>query len=156
MINCRLATPADADAIRALTIAFDRGAESQLDDDVFRRRYDEVVSSSDWLLGIAELAGEPVGYVLAQDYGPGLRRPFTTGRLHDTFVLPRARRKGIARGMMAMVEDWARNRGRPMVLDWQSTPEAVTFYESLGYESDTEGDFYEYPGFTFDTRRARS
>lgn len=156
MINCQPATTGDAAAIRALTIAFDRGAETQLEQADFETRYAEIAGSPDWLLAIAELDGEPVGYVLAQDYGPGLRRPFTVGRLHDTYVLPSARRKGVARAMMAVVEEWARTRGRPMILDWQSTPEAISFYESLGYVSDTEGDFAENPMFTLDTRRARS
>ncbi|WP_391549242.1 hypothetical protein [Glutamicibacter halophytocola] len=28
---------------------------------------------------------------------------------------------------------WARGRPTPMILDWQATPESVSFYESLGF-----------------------
>ncbi len=152
MVVCRRATPADAAVVRALTIDFDRAAESQLEESDFHSRFLEVVGSGDWLLLLAELDGEAVGYALAQDYGPGLRRPFTVGRLHDTFVHPNARRKGIGKAMMDAIESWAHNRGRPMLLNWQSTPEAVEFYESCGYAADTEGDFDENPAFRLDTR----
>ena len=39
-----------------------------------------------------------------------------------------------------------------MILDWQATPESVSFYEALGFEADFVGDFPECPGFTLDLR----
>lgn len=156
MITCRPATTADAAVVRALTIDFDRAAQSHLREEEFLARYDEIVASDDWLILLAEADGRAVGYALAQDYGPGLRRPFTVGRLYDTFVHPDARRRGVGEAIMDAVAAWAHSRGRPMILDWQSTPEAVRFYESCGYLADFEGDFDENPKFTLDTRTTRN
>ncbi len=89
---------------------------------------------------------------LAQDFGPGLRTTFTTGRVHDLYVEPEARRFGVGKAIMDFIFAWARARPQPMILDWQASPSAVGFYEALGYQADRVGDYPDYPGFTLDLR----
>lgn len=76
------------------------------------------------------------------------------GRIHDLFVDPNPRRSGIGGSLVKFAFAWAKARPSPMILDWQATPESVSFYESLGFEADFVGDFLDCPGFTLDLRSA--
>lgn len=42
-----------------------------------------------------------------------------------------------------------------MILHWQSSRDAVAFYESLGLIADRVGDYPDYPGFSLDLRESR-
>lgn len=152
----RTATRFDADAIRGLTRGFG-GRRPLPDDDYYARRFEQVVADSAWLLLLAEDNELPIGYALAQNYGPpGLRAAFTVGRLHDLYVDPDHRRKGAARAMMAAVAEWARSRPDPMVLDWQASATGFAFYQALGFAPDYVGDNLEYPAFCLDFRESPS
>jgi GNAT superfamily N-acetyltransferase len=144
----RAATHADVDAVHALTCGFD-GRPVTDPDEAFRARYERILGDGAYALLVA---GDLSGYALAQDYGPGLRRAFSTGRLHDLYVSPGARRRGTGRALVAAVEAWARSRPYPIVLDWQARRDAVAFYEALGYAADAIGDTAEYPAFCLDLR----
>ncbi|WP_372346415.1 GNAT family N-acetyltransferase [Streptomyces sp. KL116D] len=81
-------------------------------------------------------AGEPVasGGWRAQEYD-GLGYADGDAELKRMFVVARARRRGLARRVLAALEDSARDAGRVrMVLETGvMLPEAVTLYESSGY-----------------------
>ncbi|WP_353648356.1 GNAT family N-acetyltransferase [Nakamurella sp. A5-74] len=150
-MSVRRARSSDALSIRRLAEGFgtagDPPASGQFD-----HEYARIISDDTWLLAVAEDAGTVRGYALAQDYGPGLRASFTTGRLRDLYVEPAFRRRGSARALVRSVVSWAHTRPLPMILDWQASASAVDFYRRLGFEPDHVGDFPEYPGFSLDTR----
>lgn len=151
MTTCRPAVPADLEDVRRLTCGFD-GADVTPADDAFRARYERLVASDDHALLVAVDGTEVVGYALAQDYGPPLRRAFAIGRMYDLYVDPARRRRGAGRALMAAVAEWAAARPAPLVLDWQSRREAVPFYEALGFTGDPVGDNAEYPAYCIDGR----
>lgn len=143
----------DADEVRRLSELFTPSARTERSPELFGREFSRIIADDDWLLAVVEGSdGVLVGYVLAQDHGPGLRSSFTVGRIRDLYVDPRVRRQGLARELMATVANWAAERVLPMVLDWQASPSSVEFYWALGYVPDHHGDFAEYPEFTLDLR----
>jgi len=147
----RPAAPEDAGEVRSLSIAFTPGARDGPRDD-FDSRYAAAVGGADWCIAVAQSGGRLLGYGLAQDFGPGLRTTFTTGRVHDLYVDPEARRLGAGKAIMDFIFAWARARPQPMILDWQASPSAVGFYEALGFQADRVGDYPDYPAFTLDLR----
>ncbi|WP_280723082.1 GNAT family N-acetyltransferase [Kitasatospora sp. MAA4] len=70
----------------------------------------------------SETAGELVGVAEAQFYGVAMRRASGSARLHDLFVEPSWRRRGIARALFAEVTAWARGLPQCRDLEWQSSP----------------------------------
>ena len=82
---------------------------------------------------VAAIEGAVIGYALFHDaFNVGLGSP----GLHmlDLFVEPRARRRGVARALMAAVGRACLDRGGEW-LTWQSLPEnaeAVAFYQRIG------------------------
>lgn len=150
-LTVRPATAEDAVEVRRLSIAFTPGAQDVPQDD-FTNRYARLVSDAEWCVAVAQSGGRLLGYGLAQDFGPGLRTTFTTGRVHDLYVDPESRRLGAGKALMDFIFDWSRARPRPMILDWQASPSAVAFYEALGFRADRVGDYPDYPGFTLDLR----
>jgi len=150
-IAVRPARPEDAVEVRRLNISFTPSAQNVPSED-FYSRYASVVSDASWCVAVAHSRGRLFGYGLAQDFGPGLRATFTTGRVHDLFVDPDARRTGTGRALMDHIFGWARARPQAMILDWQASPSAVAFYEALGFSADRVGDFPDYPSFTLDLR----
>lgn len=150
-IEVRAARPGDAPSVRTLAEGFTASAAEVPVED-FTRRFLRCLDSDAFALPVAVIDARLVGYALAQDFGPGLRSTFTTGRLHDLYVDPSARRGGAGRALVDWVFDWARNRPEAMILDWQSTPGGVAFYESLGFTPDRVGDHADFPGFSLDLR----
>ncbi|MFC7621442.1 GNAT family N-acetyltransferase [Microlunatus sp. GCM10028923] len=149
----RRASAGDRADFRTVIEGFDPGM-IDLPEQLFHDRYARLVDRDDYCLLLAYREAEPVGYALAQDYGPNLRLRFTIGRLHDLYVAEEHRRHGLGRLLMDGVFAWARGRPEPMILHWQASQEAVAFYESLGLEADRVGDYPRYPGFSLDLRTA--
>ena len=149
----RAARPEDAAEVRRLSIAFTPAAQ-EVPPEVFHSRFARFPADASWCLPVAHAqgSGRLIGYGLAQDFGPGLRATYTTGRVHDLFVDPDTRLGGTGRALMDFIFDWSRARPQPMILDWQASPSAIGFYEALGFTADRVGDFPEYPGFTLDHR----
>ncbi|WP_203568837.1 GNAT family N-acetyltransferase [Aestuariimicrobium ganziense] len=151
-VTVRQARVEDAEGFRRLLVGFTGYADKVPWDD-YLARYSARVDDPTWCLIVAEdQSGELIGYAVAQDFTPNLRATFTVGRVDDLWVDPERRRGGTGRALMEAVFDWARSRPQPMVLDWQSTPEAVAFYEAMGFEADRVGDQAEYPAFCLDLR----
>lgn len=151
-LEVRVAAPGDAQALRALTLAFTPKLASQVSIAEFAERVRRRAESPDWHIAVASAGEQMIGYVAAQDFGLGLRAPFAVGRMHDLFVLPEFRRAGAGRSLVESALSWAKAREYPFIMDWQAPKEAVVFYESLGFAADWHGDFPEHPGFSLDTR----
>jgi len=150
-LSVRDAIETDAEAVRHLAESFGFiGAPAVASIEARIRQY---IADKSYLLVVAELDGAPVGYAFAQDFGPGLRVDFSTGRLHDVFVLPTARRQGVGRALINAVSAWAHSRPCPLVLDWQAPANAVGFYESFSFKADRIGDLPQFPAFCIDTRK---
>lgn len=84
----RRAIPADAPAPAALA----RVSEEQ---SVVRSRVHHLLTLDDRAVHVAESANGLIGLSEVQFYGVALRRPFGSTRLHDLFVVPAWRRRGI-------------------------------------------------------------
>ncbi len=137
MLTVRAAHPDDGPAFLGLVRAlaeFEKlsgptdEAGARLLEDAFgpRPRYE---------LAVAELDGEVVAYAVSfLTYSTFLARP--TLFLEDVFVHPRARRRGVARAMMAHLRARAVELGcgrfEWMVLDWNTDAQAL--YDGLGAE----------------------
>jgi GNAT superfamily N-acetyltransferase len=69
-------------------------------------------------------------------------RPF--GLFSTTYVLPSARRRGVARLLLAAGEDWMRQQGLPRAATWTSETNVrlINLYRSHGY-SQTARDVHE-------------
>ena len=135
MATLRFATRADAPAFIGLMRALaefeklagpDEAAAARLVEDGFG-------SQPRFEVLLAEDAGEVVAYaIFFPTYSTFLARP--TLFLEDLFVHPRARRRGIARAMMARLRELAAERGcgrfEWTVLDWNRDAQAL--YDGLG------------------------
>lgn len=149
----RTAKLQDASEVRRLSGQFAPSARWKQSIELFHSEFARIVCDDSFLLAVADkIDGQLTGYLLAQDHGPGLRRSFTVGRIHDLFVQEESRRQGIARELMTAAATWAAERPLPMVLDWQASPTSIEFYRGLGYEPDFRGDFDQYPEFSLDLR----
>jgi GNAT superfamily N-acetyltransferase len=113
-------------------------------------------ADGDRFIAVADADGVPVGMVEAQDYGTSIWRDFRIVRLHDVFVLPDRRRHGIGRELVAAALRWAKAQPDAGLVEWQASPAAVPFYESLGLTADYVTDVREYPYFIVDFRREQA
>jgi GNAT superfamily N-acetyltransferase len=120
-----------------------------------RPRYDTLVQDPRWgVLGATD-NGVLLGYAAVQDYGPHLRlgNLHRIGRLHDLYVHPDHRRRGMGRALMDGAAAWAATRVR--YLEWQAGHStSAPFYERLGYHGDPCPQ-PEYPTFVIDFRAVR-
>lgn len=87
---------------------------------------------------VAEVAGEVVGYVLGAviDLHPDLFQPVDAGFIADIFVDPAYRGRGLARELVATLNDWFRGRGVQQV-ELQvaaRNPDGRRFWEAVGAE----------------------
>jgi GNAT superfamily N-acetyltransferase len=102
---------------------------------------------SDHSLLIALIGGQVAGYAWAQDYGPHLRGGGSAVRMHDLYVTPALRKKGVGARLFGAVREWAYRRPHVVWLQWQASQSAVAFYERLGLAGDPcpdpEHPFYE-------------
>ena len=145
--------------IRALTAAdwsefwpmlHDMGTDD--DESTARKRYLELLTDPRWGLLTAEAERRLVGYVAVQDYGPHLRigSLHRIARMHDLYVRPEHRLRGIGRELMRGAAKWAAGHAR--YLEWQAgVTTSAPFYERLGYHGDACPQ-PEYPTFAIDFR----
>lgn len=113
-----------------------------------RERLGRVLPREDHFLPVVVEGDGPhspaLGYAWAQDHGPHLRSGKRVARLHDLFVAPEHRRRGVGGLLLGAVAGWATDRGVAW-LQWQSSPAAVPFSERLGLAGDPCPD----PGHPF-------
>jgi ribosomal protein S18 acetylase RimI-like enzyme len=91
------------------------------------------------LVWLAELDGNPVGYVLAECItraANAFTAPLSAMYVHHLAVIGQARRSGVGRRLMQAVEVEARARGMDDIrLDyWSFNERARGFFATLGYE----------------------
>lgn len=150
-VTCRPAVESDLPEVRRLACGMSREPVTPADE-AFAARFRHILARDDWALLVAGDGARLAGYALVQDYGSGLRRDLSTARLHDIYVDEAARRRGVGRALMDAVTAWCRGRGVPMILDWQSRPDATGFYDALGLVGDPVGDNAAYPAYSIDFR----
>ena len=94
------------------------------------------LADPDYLVLVAELSNEVVGYVLASIEPTSwrdLRGP--CGFIHDVYVHERARRQGAARQLLRAAFDWIRSRGMSQVVLWSKSGNetAQRLFAHLGF-----------------------
>jgi GNAT superfamily N-acetyltransferase len=82
-------------------------------------------------------------------HGAHLRAGFSTARLHDLFILPEYRRRGIGAALFNAIKEWAQQHEGTRYLEWQASQSALDFYQQLGYIGDPCPQ-PEYPFFEID------
>lgn len=98
----------------------------------------------DHYIPVALADNKVLGYAWVHDYVPHIRAGFRTARLNDLFVKEGHRREEIGRQLFLAVRGWCESRNIKW-LQWQSSQEAIPFYESLGLKGDPCPD----PGHPF-------
>ena len=115
-----------------------------------RQRYELLLQDPRWAVLAAVDDSRLVGYAAVQDYGPHLRLGdhHRIARLHDLYVLPNDRGRGVGRTLMEAVKGWASERVR--YVEWQAgETTSAPFYERLGYRGESCPQ-PEYPTFVID------
>jgi len=97
-----------------------------------RQRLDELTHRSEQFLPVARAGDMVAGYAWAQDYGSHLRSGQRVVRLHDLFVVPQQRRRGVGSLLFQSARAWAARQRRATWLQWQAGGEALAFYARLG------------------------
>lgn len=102
-----------------------------------RKRYELLLQDPKWAIIGAEDDGRLVGYAAIQDYGTHLRLGdvHRMSRLHDLYVRPDDRRRGVGATLMEAVKGWA--AGHVRYVEWQAGRDtSAPFYEHLGYRGE--------------------
>lgn len=125
----RPATPADAEAIAALTAANDdqRATPAHIADHIAYRAHFETPY-------VAELDGTVVGLACLRLL-PALCDPTPYAELTELVVAPAHRRLGVGRALVRHIEAVARDQGAAelvLLTAWRNT-HAHAFYHALGY-----------------------
>lgn len=109
-------------------------------------QFDRILHDRSHLLAVVNDEQRLLSYSWVQNYGPHLRAGFCTARMHDLFVRPEYRRRGIGRRLLDYIKEWAEEEN-VTYLQWQANLRSAGFYEALGLEAitgpDSEHPFYE-------------
>lgn len=117
----------------------------KLGEDESKAQFRRILADPLHLLAVAQLEQDLSGYAWAQNYGPHLRAGFATARLHDLFVHKAHRKRGVGKGLLEHVKNWAKGEGITY-LQWQANHRSTGFYEALGLEAISDPD-PEHPFF---------
>jgi ribosomal protein S18 acetylase RimI-like enzyme len=133
-MNVRRATESDLDTVRELWIEFERELPepSHADLDVEREFAEIAEIVRDEIALLAEEGGAPIGFALAR------RRGSRLGRLTDLYVVPEARRRGVAAALVREVVARLGERGLEFV-DLEVTAAngpARSIYARWGFRED--------------------
>jgi ribosomal protein S18 acetylase RimI-like enzyme len=81
---------------------------------------------------VAELAGEPVGFVSVHTWGKGSKR---RGEVVELAVMGRVQGRGLGRILMTRAEEYAHAKGCRTLSLWvgEGNVKAIQFYKRLGY-----------------------
>lgn len=125
----RRAEPDDADAVWPLTQLL--ATSFTPDHERFAVGFTDLVSREDTYLGVAEVSGQVVGYVVASRHST-LFANGAVGWVEELLVAPHVRRHGVGTALMSAVESWAATLDVAYVS--LATRRADAFYTALGYE----------------------
>lgn len=132
-VEVRPATRGDGAAVARLAAALARSFP--FSPDAFAATYPVVLASVDARVLVADDGADLVGYLLGSWH-----RTFYAGGpvavVEEILVREDVRGRGIGRGLMAALEDWAVGHG--CVLATLATRRAGPFYQALGYEESAE------------------
>lgn len=131
-IHIRRAITDDAAVLQQLIGAHRHADEDDEKVDRYRERLDSLVTNDAHHIVVAEVDGQVVGYAAAQDYGPAPQRDWSIARMHDLWVSPDARGRGVGTALFRAVQRWAEEQTSIRVLEWQSLEVAAEFYRKLG------------------------
>jgi ribosomal protein S18 acetylase RimI-like enzyme len=137
----------DADALRALNVEhqdFSRSLEPSWPEgkavvDAYVAFLEREVATHDGRVFMAEVDGAVAGFicVVSATRGDSPDDPATFAWVHDIFVRPAYRRRGVATALMAEAESFVRSRGarelRLGVIDRNA--DARTLYRGLGFRN---------------------
>ena len=129
MVTIRPAQPSDAESILALAQAF--ATSFKVSPQAFHTAFAELLISPSDFVGVAEMDGTIVGYVLGCEHNTF----YANGRVawvEEIMVSSDCRRMGSGRLLMQAFEAWALKRGARLVA--LATRRAAAFYKALGYE----------------------
>lgn len=129
----RKACPSDLNTIAKLALKLWPGHEEA----ELKEELSEILSKPDAAFFLAENEGEAVGFSQCQlryDYVEGTESS-PVGYLEGIFVDEACRRQGIARGLLAACQDWAREQGcQEFASDCElSNLESLAFHLRLGF-----------------------
>ncbi len=84
---------------------------------------------------VAEIEGRPVGFVACDANWISIFERRKVGEIHELFVLPEYRGRGIGSKLLAAAMDYARSRGRDLAELWvgRTNYRARRFYEKRGF-----------------------
>jgi aminoglycoside 6'-N-acetyltransferase I len=129
-VTIRQATDGDVATLIALGEAFER----EVPEPPHREGWDDALEDvrhyvTNGLALLAEEEGEPVGFALARTEPPRVCY------LSDLYVVPEARRRGVAKALMAEVARWGAERGaETLTLEvLTSNADARAVYDRLGF-----------------------
>ena len=143
-MTIRNLTDADYPAVLALYTELDR-IHYETRPDYFGKRdcsypkdaYDECLADVDTLM-LGAFEGETLlGIARATIWNKsGMIEGIKTACLDNIYILPEARRKGIAKALFVTTEDWARQQGA-VRLDlhvWDFNKDALALYQAMGMD----------------------
>lgn len=119
----------DADSVLKLAKSF--ATSFVVEKESFLTSFNELLSSDNAFLAVAEEETTIVGYVLGFDHCTF----YANGRVawvEEIMVDPNYRRRGIGRLLMQKFEAWSKNRGARLVA--LATRRATDFYKAIGYQ----------------------
>ena len=90
---------------------------------------------------VAETNAHIVGIAMAHEWDEYLMSGRQQIRFSTLYVLESFRRRGVGRALFERIYDWAKSIDATW-LEWYASPNAVGFYESLGYEGTLNPDPY--------------
>lgn len=108
---------------------------------------------------LAEQNNQILGYALAQDFGIDLRsgNDHRTAKLHDLYVLPEFRRRGVASQLIDAIKIWAKERPLRYVFWYANQREASPIYQKMGYQPEGSGqEGYDYFEIDFGNPKSRT
>lgn len=135
-VEVRVASSVDLVALEPLLQRW--GSDDAPDEKVvrYRERLAWNVENPTHHVLVAAVDGDVVGYAAAQDYGPALHQDRSIARMHDLWVSPSARGRGVGTALFEAVRDWAQRETRIGMLQWQASDVAIDFYRTLGLEGE--------------------
>lgn len=138
-LTVRAIAAEDVRTLHDLFSQFNTAASTDEKVNRYRDRLERLVDAWEHHIVVGEFDGHVVGYAAAQDYGPPPGEEGSVARMHDLWVSPDARGRGVGRALFADIREWAQNERRIRVLQWQSGQVATDFYRRLGL-ADASGD----------------
>lgn len=143
IINLRPVKPSDFQALKPMLD--DMGFIDN--DNLLADRFPLFCSDQQFGFFLAEHNDQVLGYAFAQDFGTDLRsgNNHRTAKLHDLYVLPKFRRRGVASKLIETIKVWAKERPLRYVFWYANQREASPIYQKMGYQPEGSGqEGYDY------------